>query len=79
MEQWVNDSVSVVLLVRSPTCLVLPQLWCRSQMWLRFDSLAQELPYAMVRPKKEKKENCKRYQTGVLERENEETGREEIF
>ena len=42
--QWVKD-------------VVLLQLWCRSQLWLRFDPLAQELPYAAGVAKKKKKKN----------------------
>ena len=40
--QWVKD-------------LVLLQLWLRVQLWLGFDSLAWELPYAAGAAKKEKK------------------------
>ena len=39
--QWVKDPV-------------LAQLWCRSQLWLRFKSLAQEIPCAVGLAKKGK-------------------------
>ena len=40
--QWVKD-------------LMLPQLWCRSQLWLRFNPLSREFPYAAGVAKKERK------------------------
>ena len=67
MAQWVKyltavTQVTMKVGVSSPAwCSVLKdpallQLWWRLQMWLRFQSLVQELPYAHVcGPKKKKK------------------------
>ena len=45
--QWVKD-------------LALPQMWHRSQLQLRFQSLAREFPYAMGAAKKKKKRRRRR-------------------
>ena len=72
MAQWVKyltavTQVTMKVGVSSPAwCSVLKdpallQLWWRLQMWLRFQSLVQELPYAHVcgpKKKKKKKNPC---------------------